>query len=70
MSAVLSTSATNTPVISRVVSSLTLCAPGTVLSGGSLTGLTVIATVSVSVSDPSNVETVNVSEPLKSGLPR
>ena len=66
----LSTSATDTPAIDSAVSSLTLCAPGTVLTGGSFTGLTVIATVSVSVSDPSNVETVNVSEPLKSGLPR
>ena len=69
VSALLSTSATETPAIGRVVSSLTVCAPGTVLTGASFTGLTVMATVSVSVAVPSPVVTVSVSEPLKSRLP-
>ena len=51
------------------VSSATLCAPGTVLTGASFTGLTVIATVSVSVAVPSLVATVSVSAPLKLRLP-
>src|SRR5262245_66564284 len=38
----LSTSATETPEIGRAVSSATLCAPGTVLTGASFTALTVI----------------------------
>ena len=69
VSALLSTSATETPAIGRAVSSATLCAPGTVLTGASFTGLTVIATVSVSVAVPSLVATVSVSAPLKLGLP-
>ena len=44
-----STSATDIPAIGSAVSSLTVCAPGTVFTGASLTGLTVMATVSVSV---------------------
>ena len=64
-----STSATETPAIASVVSSLTLCAPGTVLTGASLTGLTVMATVSMSCAVPSLVVTVSVSEPLKLRLP-
>ena len=69
VSALLSLSATETPAIGRTVSSATLCAPGTVLTGASFTALTVIATVSVSVAVPSPVTTVSVSTPLKSGLP-
>ena len=69
VSALLSMSATETPAIGRTVSSATLCAPGTVLIGGSFTGLTVIATVSVSVAVPSLVATVSVSAPLKLRLP-
>ena len=69
VSAVLSTSATETPAIASVVSSATLCAPGTVFTGGSLTALTVIGTVSVSLNAPSEVVTVSVSAPLKSRLP-
>ena len=64
-----STSATETPAIGRTVSSATLCAPGTVLTGASFTGLTVIAIVSVSTAVPSLVATVSVSAPLKSRLP-
>ena len=70
VSAVLSTSATDTPAIGSVVSSLTLCAPGTVFTGGSFTALTVIGTVSVSFNVPSEVVTVSVSAPLKLRLPR
>ena len=69
VSAALSTSATDTPAMGSAVSSLTLCAPGTVLTGASFTGLTVMATVSVSVAVPSPVVTVSVSEPLKLRLP-
>ena len=69
VSAVLSMSATETPAIGRAVSSATLCAPGTVLTGGSFTALTVIATVSVSLAVPSLVATVSVSPPLKLRLP-
>ena len=60
------------PLNAKAVSSLTDCAPGTVLTGASLTALTVIATVSVSVRGvPSlSVETtVNVSAPLKLLVP-
>ena len=64
-----STSATDTPAMGSAVSSLTLCAPGTVFTGASFTGLTVMATVSMSCAVPSPVVTVSVSEPLKSGLP-
>ena len=64
-----SPSATDTPAIGSVVSSLTLWAPGTVLTGASATGLTVMATVSMSCAAPSPVVTVRVSEPLKSRLP-
>ena len=69
MSALPSMSATETPAIGRAVSSATLCAPGTVLTGASFTGLTVIAIVSVSMAVPSLVATVSVSAPLKSRLP-
>ena len=41
-------SATDTPTIGSTVSSLTVCAPGTVFTGASFTGLTVMATVSMS----------------------
>ena len=44
-----STSLTDTPAIESAVSSLTLCAPGTVFTGPSFTELTVIATASESV---------------------
>ncbi len=69
VSVLLSMSATETPAIGNVVSSATVCAPGTVLIGASFTGLTVIAIVSVSVAVPSLVATVSVSAPLKSRLP-
>ena len=69
VSALLSMSATETPAIGRAVSSATLCAPGTVLTGASFTGLTVIAIRSVSVAVPSLVATVSVSPPLKLRLP-
>ena len=69
VSALLSLSATETPAIGRMVSSATLCAAGTVLTGASFTGLTVIAIVSVSVAVPSSVTTVSVSPPLKLRLP-
>ena len=69
VSDVLSTSVTDIPAIDSAVSSLTVCAPGTVLTGASLTGLTVMATVSVSVAVPSAVATESVSAPLKSRLP-
>jgi hypothetical protein len=64
-----STSATETPSIGRVVSSATLCAPGTVLTGASFTGLTVIAIVLMSMAVPSVVATVSVSAPLKLRFP-
>ena len=55
------------------MSSLTVCAPGTVFTGASFTAVTVIATVSVSVSGtPVAVgarRTVSVSLPLKLRLP-
>ncbi len=52
------------------VSSLTVCAPGTVFTGPSFTELTVIATASESVAPLASVEsTVSVSAPLKSALP-
>ena len=69
VSALLSLSATETPAIGRVVSSATVCAPGTVLIGASFTALTVIAIVSVSAAVPSLVATVSVSAPLKLRLP-
>ena len=66
-----STSLTLTPEIESAVSSLTVCTPGTVLTGPSLTELTVIETASESVTPLPSVEsTVSVSEPLKFGLPR
>ena len=61
---------TDTPAIGSAVSSSTVCAPGTVFTGGSFTALTVIGTVSVSLNAPSEVVTVSVSAPLKSGSPR
>jgi hypothetical protein len=52
------------------VSSFTVCAPGTVFTGASLTAVTVIATVSESVAPLASVDsTVSVSAPLKSALP-
>ena len=66
-----SASAMARPVITLAVSSLVLCAPGTELTGASLTALTVMAMVSVSVSvpplpvlPPSDVNMVKVSAPL------
>ena len=65
-----STSLTLTPPIESAVSSFTLCAPGTVLTGPSFTELTVIATASESVAPlPSVDSTVSVSAPLKFRLP-
>ena len=58
----LSTSDTDTPGISRVVSSLTLRILGGGSCGGSFTGLTVMATVSMSCAVPSPVVTVSVSD--------
>ena len=45
VSALLSMSATETPAIGRVASSATLCPPGTVLTGASLTATTVTSEV-------------------------
>ena len=65
-----STSLTEMPAIESAVSSFTVCAPGTVLTGPSFTELTVIATESESVAPLASVESsVRVSEPLKSALP-
>ena len=65
-----STSLTLTPPIESAVSSFTVCAPGTVLTGPSFTELTVIETASESVKPLPSVEsTVSVSEPLKSRSP-
>ena len=65
-----STSFTETPLIESAVSSLTVCATGTVFTGPSFTGLTVIATASESVAPFASVEsTVRVSEPSKLRLP-
>ena len=65
-----STSLTLTPLIESAVSSLTVCAPGTVFTGPSFTELTVIETASESVTPlPSVDRTVSVSEPLKLRLP-
>ncbi len=71
-----STSAILRPVMDRLVSSFTVWAVGTALSGASLTAVTVMATASVSVrvppvpvAPPSLVVTVRVSLPLKLGLP-
>jgi len=66
----LSTSDTDTPGISRVVSSSMRRILGGGSAGGSFTGLTVIATVSMSCATPSPVVTVRVSGPLKLRLPR
>ena len=66
-----STSAMLKPVMTFAVSSLVLCEAGTVLTGASLTAVTVMATVSLSVNapplpvlPPSLVSRVRVSEPL------
>jgi hypothetical protein len=65
-----STSFTEIPAIESEVSSLTVCAPGTVFSGPSFTEVTVIATASESVAPFASVDrTVSVSAPLKSALP-
>ncbi len=65
-----STSLTLMPAMGRDVFSLTVCAPGTVLSGLSLAALTVMLTVSLSVAALLSVERiVNVSAPLKFKLP-
>ena len=69
MSVGLSTSATDSPGMSSGVSSWAVCAPGTVLTGASFTGLTVMATVSTSCAVPSPVVTVSVSGPLKLRVP-
>ena len=53
VSAVLSTSATDTPAIGRVVSSLTLCAPGTVFTGGSFTAIIWTSIIAIVVAVPS-----------------
>ena len=45
VSALLSMSATETPTIGRMVSSATVCAPGTVLTGASFTAVMVICVV-------------------------
>ncbi len=47
-----STSEIEMPLIAKVASSSTACAPGTVFAGPSFKALTVIATVSVSVNAP------------------
>ena len=62
-----SKSVTLMPEIARDVSSFTLCAPGTVFTGASSTGVTSIVTVSLSVSGVPEVSvesTVKVSAPL------
>ena len=65
-----STSLTEIPPIGSAVSSLTVCAAGTTLTGPSFTELTVIATASESVAPLASVESrVSVSAPLKSALP-
>jgi len=65
-----STSFTDTPPIESEVSSFTVCAPGTVFTGPSLTEETVIETASESVAPLPSVEsTVSVSAPLNSALP-
>ncbi len=65
-----STSLTEIPAIESAVSSLTVCAPGTVFTGPSLIEVTVMATASESVAPLASVEsTVSVSAPLKSALP-
>ena len=65
-----STSLTETPAIESDVSSLTVCAPGTVFTGPSFTEVTVIATASESVAPLASVDsTVSVSAPLKLALP-
>ena len=47
-----STSATLTPAMASGVSSVALWAPGTVLTGGSLTAVTVTLTLAVSLTPP------------------
>ena len=65
-----STSLTEMPAMESAVSSLTVCAPGTVLRGPSFTDVTVIATASESVAPFASVDrTVSVSAPLKLALP-
>ena len=65
-----STSVTESPLIDSAVSSLTVCAPGTVFTGASLTLVTLIVTVSVSATALLSVETtVSVSVPLKFRFP-
>ena len=48
----LSTSATLTPEMTLLVSSLVTCAPGSVLTGASLIAVTVMLTFAVSVTPP------------------
>ena len=50
VSVALSASATDTPVIASGVSSLTICAPGTVLTGGSATAVIETTVVCTSLS--------------------
>jgi len=65
-----STSPTLTPLIDSALSSFTVCAPGTVFTGPSLTELTVMATASESVAPLASVDrTVRLSAPLKFALP-
>jgi hypothetical protein len=65
-----STSFTDTPPIESTLSSLTVCAPGTVFSGPSFTEVTVIATASESVAPLASVDsTVRCPAPLKLALP-
>jgi hypothetical protein len=51
VSTTLSMSDTDTPAIGSAESSFTVCAPGTVLIGGSPTAPTAIPTVSISLKD-------------------
>ena len=60
VSALLSLSATETPAIGRMVSSATLCAPGTVLIGASFTAVISTVVVAVVMAVPSNTDQVRV----------
>ena len=53
-------SATETPAIGRMVSSATLCAPGTVLIGGSFTAVISSVVVAVVMVVPSDTDQVRV----------
>jgi hypothetical protein len=60
VSALLSLSATETPAIGRVVSSATLCAPGTVLTEASFTAVIASVVVAVVTAVPSDTDQVRV----------